>query len=82
MIVPVFFIKKKDGFLQLVQDYWALNTMMVKNKYSLSLISKLILQLCGTRYFTKLDAQRWVEGSLLDKPGSLWTSSNVLQYDQ
>ena len=42
MAAPVFFIKKKDGSLQLVQDYWALNSMMVKNKYSLPLISELI----------------------------------------
>jgi len=31
----VFFIKKKDGSLQLVQDYRALNSMTVKNKYPL-----------------------------------------------
>jgi len=42
MAVPVFFIKKKDGSLQLVQDYCALNSMMVKNKYLLLLISKLV----------------------------------------
>jgi len=51
----VFFIKKKDGSLQLVQDYRALNFMMVKNKYPLPLISELVSQLCGARYFTKLD---------------------------
>ena len=33
MAAPVFFIKKKDGSLWLVQDYRALNSMMVKNKY-------------------------------------------------
>jgi len=33
MAASVFFIKKKDGSLQLVQDYRALNSMMVKNKY-------------------------------------------------
>jgi len=55
MAAPVFFIKKKDGSLQLVQDYRALNSMMVKNKYPLPLISELISQLHGARYFTKLD---------------------------
>ena len=30
---PVFFIKKKDGSLRLVQDYWKLNTVTVKNSY-------------------------------------------------
>jgi len=29
--------------------------MTVKNKYPLPLISKLMSQLCGARYFTKLD---------------------------
>jgi len=37
---PVFFIKKKDGSLQLVQDYRALNAMTVKNRYLFSLISE------------------------------------------
>ena len=32
MSSPVFFIKKKDGSLQLVQDYRALNPIAVKNK--------------------------------------------------
>ena len=31
MASPVFFIKKKDGSLQLVQDYQALNVVMIKN---------------------------------------------------
>jgi len=35
MAAPVFFVKKKDGKLGLVQDYRALNAMTVKNKYSL-----------------------------------------------
>jgi len=55
MASPVFFIKKKDGTLWLVQDYRALNTMTVKNKYPLPLISKLINKLRGAKYFTKLD---------------------------
>jgi len=52
---PVFFIKKKDGSLWLVQDYRALNAVTIKNKYPLSLISELVSQLCGAKYFTKLD---------------------------
>jgi len=51
----VFFIKKKDGTLWLVQDYRALNAMTVKNKYLLPLIFKLINKLRGAKYFTKLD---------------------------
>jgi len=52
---PVFFIKKKDGSLRLVQDYRMLNTITVKNRYPLPLISKLVSQLCRAKYFTKLD---------------------------
>jgi len=55
MAAPVFFIKKKDSSLRLVQDYRVLNSMIVKNKYSLPLISELMSQLCRARYFTKLD---------------------------
>ena len=32
---PVFFIKKKDSLLQLVQDYCVLNAMTIKNRYPL-----------------------------------------------
>jgi len=54
----VFFIKKKDGSLRLVQDYRALNAVTVKNRYPLPLISELVSQLRGAKYFTKLDV-RW-----------------------
>jgi len=68
MAAPVFFIKKKDGLLWLVQDYRALNSMTVKNKYLLLLISELVLQLHGARYFTKLDV-RWGFNNVRIKPG-------------
>jgi len=51
----VFFIKKKDGLLWLVQDYRALNAVTIKNKYPLPLISELVSQLRRAKYFTKLD---------------------------
>ena len=51
----VFFIKKKDGTLHLVLDYRALNAITVKNHYPLPLISDLINQLRGAKYFTKLN---------------------------
>jgi len=47
IIAPMFFIKKKDSSLQLVQDYRALNAVTVKNRYPLPLISELISQLHG-----------------------------------
>ena len=87
MASPVFFIEKKDGTLWLVQDYQALNVMMVKNKYLLPLISKLINRLRGAKYFTKLDVwwvhqcpdegRRWVKGCVSNKPRTLWTVGHV-----
>ena len=37
MASPVFFIKKKDGKLRLVQDYRRLNKITIKNRYPLPL---------------------------------------------
>jgi hypothetical protein len=45
MASSVFFIKKKDGFLCLIQDYQALNALTIKNQYPLPLISELVNQL-------------------------------------
>ena len=64
---PVFFIKKKDGLLWLVQDYRMLNTITSKNKYPFPLISELVSQLCGTKYFTKLDIH-WGFNNICIKP--------------
>ena len=65
---PVFFIKKKDSSLRLVQDYCTLNSMTVRNKYPLPLISELVSQLCRARYFTKLDIH-WGFNNICIKPG-------------
>ena len=53
----VFFVKKKDGKLQFVQDYQKLNAMMVKNTYPLPLVLDIINWISDSkaRYFTKLD---------------------------
>jgi len=74
MAAPLFFIKKKDGLLQLVQDYHVLNSITVKNKYPLPLIFKLVSQLCGARYFTKLDV-RWGFNNVRIKPGDEWKAA-------
>jgi len=71
MAAPVFFIKKKDGSLQLVQDYRALNAVTVKNRYLLPLISELVSQLRRAWYFTKLDV-RWGFNNVRIKPGDEW----------
>jgi len=71
---PVFFIKKKDGLLWLVQDYCTLNATTVKNKYSLPLISELVSQLRRAKYFTKLDV-RWGFNNVRIKPGDEWKAA-------
>jgi len=71
MAAPMFFIKKKDGSLRLVQDYHALNAVTIKNKYPLSLISQLISQLRKAQYFTKLDVH-WGFNNVCIKPRDEW----------
>ena len=58
MGAPVFFVKKKDSSLCLVQDYQKLNEIMVKNSYPLPLVSDVLTHLCDAEFFTVLDL-RW-----------------------
>ena len=74
MASPVFFIKKKDGSLRLVQDYRALNGITIKNRYPIPLISELVNQLRGARYFTKLDV-RWGYNNVRIKEGDEWKAA-------
>src|ERR1700678_2111721 len=74
MSSPVFFIKKKDGSLRLVQDYRALNAITVKKKNPLPVISELINKLRGARYFTKLDV-RWGFNNVRMKDGDEWKAA-------
>jgi len=55
---PVFFVGKKDGKKQIVQDYWYLNEWTVKNNYLLPLISDVLESIGTKRVFTKIDL-RW-----------------------
>ena len=83
MAIPVFFIKKKNSFLQLVQDYHTLNSIIVKNWYSLPFISKLVFQLYKAKYFTKLDVY-WRFNNMYIKPRdeqktTFWTNHKLFQ---
>ena len=42
MASPFFFVKKKDGKLQPMQNYQKLNEMTIKNRYPLPLIKELV----------------------------------------
>ena len=50
-----FFVEKKDGGLRPCIDYRALNNITIKYRYPLPLVPSALEQLCGARYFTKLD---------------------------
>lgn len=52
---PVLFVPKKDGGLRLCVDYRALNSITVKNRCPLPLISETLDRLRTAKYFTKLD---------------------------
>ena len=65
---PFFFIKKKDGKLQPMQDYWWLNEWTIKNCHPLPLISELIVQVQNTKIFTQVDV-RWGYNNIHIKEG-------------
>lgn len=71
---PVFFVKKKDGSLRLVQDYRKLNEITVKNSYPLPLISDVFERVKKARYFTKLDL-RWGFNNVRIKEGDEWKAA-------
>ncbi len=52
-----FFICKKDGKMQLVQDYQKINAITIRNQYPLPLIADLICDLSNAHIYTKLDVQ-------------------------
>jgi len=53
--VLCFYIPKKDGSLQLVQDYRKLNQVSIKDKNPLPLSGKVIDKLKEAKYFNKLN---------------------------
>lgn len=68
---PVFFVKKKDGKLQFIQDYRRLNEHTVKNRYPLPLVTDIISQLRKSKIFTKMDVQ-WGYNNIRMKEGDEW----------
>src|SRR5258707_11861890 len=71
---PVFFVKKKEGSLRLVQDYWKLNEIMVKNSYPLPLVSNMLTRLCDAEWFTTLDLH-WSFNNVRLKEGDEWKAA-------
>jgi hypothetical protein len=52
---PVLFVRKADGSLQFCIDYYKLNAITKKNRYSLPLIDETLARLAKAKIFTKLD---------------------------
>jgi hypothetical protein len=52
---PALFVKKKDQSLRLCVDYRPLNTVIIKNKYSLPRIDILFDQLANAKVFLKVN---------------------------
>jgi hypothetical protein len=73
---PVFFVPKKDGQKQMVQDYHYLNEHTVKNNYPLPLISQLVDKLKGSKWFTKINL-RWGHNNVRIKEGDEWKAAFV-----
>nr|GEU90989.1 putative reverse transcriptase domain-containing protein [Tanacetum cinerariifolium] len=57
----VLFVKKKDGSFRMCIDYWELNKLTVKNRYSLPRIDDLFDQLQGLSIYSKIDLRSGAE---------------------
>ena len=60
----------------MVQDYHYLNEHMIKNNYSLPLISQLVNKLKGAKMFTKMDPQ-WGYNNIQIKEGDEWKAAFI-----
>ncbi len=69
-----FFIKKKDGKLQPVQDYRPINKWTMKNQNVSPLIPQVIDRLRGCTLFTKVDVQ-WGYNNICIKEGDKWKAT-------
>ena len=71
---PCFYIPKKDGLLQLVQNYRKLNQVTIKDKTPLQLIGEVINKLKEANYFNKLDLI-WRYNNVQIKEGNKWKAA-------
>jgi hypothetical protein len=71
---PFFFVKKKDGKLQPVQDYRQLKSHTVRNQYPLPLIAQLISDLSGAHIFSKVDVHQGYNNVQIKK-GDEWKAA-------
>ena len=70
-IAPVFFVGKKNGKKQMVQDYRYINKWTIKNNYLLPLILDVLENIGTKKMFTKMDL-RWGYNNVRIKEGDEW----------
>ena len=73
----VFFIGKKDGKKQIVQDYRYLNEWTIKNNYPLPLISDVLENIRTKKVFTKIDL-RWGYNNVRIKKRDEWKVAFII----
>jgi Reverse transcriptase (RNA-dependent DNA polymerase) len=71
---PWFFIKKKDGTLQPVQDYREVNKWTVQDIYPIPRIEQILEALHGKELFTALDI-RWGYNNIQIKEEDQWKAA-------
>jgi hypothetical protein len=55
---PVLFVPKPNGKLRMYVDYRQLNTITIKNRYTLPLIHEIQDRIKGFKIFTKIDIRK------------------------
>jgi hypothetical protein len=76
MAAPVFFVKKKNGKLRLIQDYQKLNDITIKNRYPFPLAADIINWLQDAKIFTKFDVC-WSYHNVCIRRGNEWKAAFV-----
>jgi Reverse transcriptase (RNA-dependent DNA polymerase) len=76
---PCFFVKKKDGKLQPVQDYRVVNKWTIPDVYPLPQIETILEQLEGKALFTTLDIH-WGYNNIRIKQDDQWKAAFITPY--
>lgn len=76
---PILFVPKKDGSLRLCVDYRGLNSLTIKNRHPLPLISKTLDRLSTAKVFTQLDL-RDAYHRIRIKEGDEWKTAFRTRY--